>query len=61
MKRFFGMIAVLAGLFVALVLLAMAIGSWVSKGLAAFGLTLPAYIGAMLAAAVRIFVHAARA
>jgi ESS family glutamate:Na+ symporter len=32
-------------------LLAMAIGSWLSKGLSALGLTLPAYIGAMLAAA----------
>jgi ESS family glutamate:Na+ symporter len=32
-------------------LLAMAVGSWLSKGLSALGLTLPAYIGAMLAAA----------
>ncbi len=30
---------------------AMAIGSWLSRGLSGLGLTLPAYIGAMLAAA----------
>ncbi len=34
------------------ILAAMWIGSWVSKGFAALGLTLPAYIGAMLVAAV---------
>ena len=33
------------------ILIAMWIGFWVSKGFAALGLTLPAYIGAMLAAA----------
>jgi ESS family glutamate:Na+ symporter len=33
------------------ILVAMWIGSWVSKGFAALGLTLPAYIGAMLVAA----------
>ena len=32
-------------------LAAMAVGSWIGKGFAAAGLTLPAYIGAMLAAA----------
>lgn len=34
------------------ILVAMWVGSWVSKGCAALGLTLPAYIGAMLIAAV---------
>jgi ESS family glutamate:Na+ symporter len=34
------------------ILVAMWIGSWVSKGVAGMGLTLPAYIGAMLVAAV---------
>ena len=34
------------------ILVAMWIGSWISKGFSALGLTLPAYIGAMLAAAV---------
>lgn len=34
------------------ILAAMWIGSWVSRGFAALGLTLPAYIGAMLIAAV---------
>jgi ESS family glutamate:Na+ symporter len=34
------------------ILVAMWIGSWVSKGFAAMGITLPAYIGAMLVAAV---------
>jgi ESS family glutamate:Na+ symporter len=33
------------------ILVAMWIGSWVSRGFAAMGLTLPAYIGAMLVAA----------
>ena len=33
------------------ILVAMWIGSWVSKGFAAMGITLPAYIGAMLVAA----------
>ena len=33
------------------ILAAMAIGSWVSAGITALGLTLPAYIGAMIAAA----------
>jgi hypothetical protein len=33
------------------ILVAMWIGSWVSQGFAALGLTLPAYIGAMLVAA----------
>jgi ESS family glutamate:Na+ symporter len=33
------------------ILVAMWIGSWVSRGFAALGLTLPAYIGAMLVAA----------
>jgi ESS family glutamate:Na+ symporter len=33
------------------ILVAMWIGAWVSRGFAAFGLTLPAYIGAMLVAA----------
>ena len=33
------------------ILVAMWLGSWVSKGCAALGLTLPAYIGAMLVAA----------
>lgn len=38
------------------ILVAMWVGSWVSKGCAALGLTLPAYIGAMLiAAAIRNF------
>ena len=32
-------------------LAAMAVGAWIGKGFAALGLTLPAYIGAMLAAA----------
>ena len=32
-------------------LAAMAVGAWISKGFTALGLTLPAYIGAMLAAA----------
>ncbi len=35
-----------------IILIAMWIGSWVSKGFAGIGLTLPAYIGAMLVAAV---------
>jgi ESS family glutamate:Na+ symporter len=35
-----------------LILVAMWVGAWVSKGFAAIGLTLPAYIGAMLVAAV---------
>ena len=34
------------------ILVAMWVGSWVSNGLGALGLTLPAYIGAMLVAAV---------
>jgi ESS family glutamate:Na+ symporter len=34
------------------ILVAMWLGSWVSRGCAALGLTLPAYIGAMLVAAV---------
>ncbi len=34
------------------ILVAMWIGHWVSKGFAALGMTLPAYIGAMLVAAV---------
>jgi ESS family glutamate:Na+ symporter len=34
------------------ILVAMWIGSWVSKGFEALGITLPAYIGAMLVAAV---------
>ena len=34
------------------ILIAMWIGHWVSKGFAALGMTLPAYIGAMLVAAV---------
>ena len=34
------------------ILVAMWIGFWVSKGFAALGMTLPAYIGAMLVAAV---------
>ncbi len=34
------------------ILVAMAVGAWVSRGFAALGLTLPAYIGAMLVAAV---------
>lgn len=34
------------------ILIAMWIGSWVSKGFTAMGVTLPAYIGAMLVAAV---------
>jgi len=34
------------------VLVAMGLGTWVSKGFTALGLTLPAYIGAMLVAAV---------
>ncbi|MGH7490888.1 MAG: sodium/glutamate symporter [bacterium] len=37
---------------VVIILLAMWIGSWISKGFANIGVTLPAYIGAMLAAAV---------
>jgi ESS family glutamate:Na+ symporter len=37
---------------VVIILLAMWIGSWISKGFAGIGVTLPAYIGAMLAAAV---------
>lgn len=37
---------------VVLILLAMWVGGWVSKGFAALGVTLPAYIGAMLVAAV---------
>jgi len=36
---------------VVIILLAMWIGSWISKGFASIGVTLPAYIGAMLAAA----------
>jgi len=35
-----------------IILIAMWIGSWVSRGFAGIGLTLPAYIGAMLVAAV---------
>jgi ESS family glutamate:Na+ symporter len=35
-----------------IILVAMWIGAWVSKGFAALGATLPAYIGAMLVAAV---------
>jgi ESS family glutamate:Na+ symporter len=35
-----------------IILVAMWIGGWVSKGFAALGATLPAYIGAMLVAAV---------
>lgn len=39
---------------VVVILVAMWVGSWVSRGCAALGLTLPAYIGAMLiAAAIR--------
>lgn len=34
------------------VLVAMWVGSWISRGITALGFTLPAYIGAMLAAAV---------
>jgi ESS family glutamate:Na+ symporter len=34
------------------ILVAMWIGYWVSKGFTALGMTLPAYIGAMLVAAV---------
>jgi ESS family glutamate:Na+ symporter len=34
-----------------MMLVAMALGTWVSKGVAALGVTLPAYIGAMLVAA----------
>ena len=34
------------------ILVAMALGTWVSRGFAALGVTLPAYIGAMLVAAV---------
>ena len=34
------------------ILIAMWIGAWVSRGFAALGMTLPAYIGAMLVAAV---------
>jgi ESS family glutamate:Na+ symporter len=37
---------------VVVILLAMWIGSWISTGFANFGVTLPAYIGAMIAAAV---------
>ncbi|HTE40591.1 MAG TPA: sodium/glutamate symporter [Steroidobacteraceae bacterium] len=37
---------------VVVILLAMWVGSWVSKGFGAIGFTLPAYIGAMLVAAV---------
>jgi ESS family glutamate:Na+ symporter len=37
---------------VVMILLAMWIGGWVSKGFGALGFTLPAYIGAMLIAAV---------
>ncbi|HEX5725936.1 MAG TPA: sodium/glutamate symporter, partial [Longimicrobiaceae bacterium] len=37
---------------VVLILVAMWIGSWVSRGITALGFTLPAYIGAMLVAAV---------
>ena len=37
---------------VVVILLAMWIGGWVSKGFGALGFTLPAYIGAMLVAAV---------
>jgi ESS family glutamate:Na+ symporter len=37
---------------IAAILIAMWVGGWVSKGFAAMGLTLPAYIGAMLIAAV---------
>jgi ESS family glutamate:Na+ symporter len=35
-----------------IILVAMWIGGWISKGFAAMGATLPAYIGAMLAAAM---------
>jgi ESS family glutamate:Na+ symporter len=34
------------------ILVAMGIGSWLSKGFAALGITLPAYIGAMFTAAI---------
>ncbi|MET0987057.1 MAG: sodium/glutamate symporter [Steroidobacteraceae bacterium] len=44
------MLAVLKS--VVLILLAMWVGGWVSKGFAAMGVTLPAYIGAMLVAAL---------
>ncbi len=44
-----GTYALLKGIVV--ILLAMWVGSWISRGFAALGLTLPAYIGAMLAAA----------
>lgn len=37
---------------VVVILIAMWIGSWVSKGFSALGITLPAYIGAMLVAAL---------
>lgn len=37
---------------VVVILLAMWLGAWVSKGFSALGVTLPAYIGAMLVAAV---------
>lgn len=37
---------------VVVILVAMWIGSWVSKGFAALGITLPGYIGAMLVAAL---------
>lgn len=36
---------------VVLILVAMWVGGWISKGFAVLGITLPAYIGAMLAAA----------
>ena len=37
---------------VVVILVAMALGAWISRGVAALHITLPAYIGAMLAAAV---------
>jgi ESS family glutamate:Na+ symporter len=37
---------------VVVILVAMGLGAWISRGVAALGVTLPAYIGAMLAAAI---------
>jgi ESS family glutamate:Na+ symporter len=37
---------------VVVILVAMGLGSWISRGVAALGITLPAYIGAMLVAAI---------
>lgn len=37
---------------IVIILVAMWVGSWVSKGFTSMGLTLPAYIGAMLVAAI---------